>query len=174
MQAGFATPQRITLSEVAEHRKKDDAWSVFHGKVYNITPYMDFHPGGASQLMKCAGKDGTELFSRLNTPHCKWPVLTPCSRSEDARLGQCRAHDGRLHDWLASQRATDAVAYIHRHHQHVTSVCVRHVVVSLWSELLGNGRHRSALSPVSFGPNDKTARNVGSRLMECEYCGRSV
>jgi cytochrome b involved in lipid metabolism len=58
LQAGFSSPQRITLSEVAEHRKKDDAWSVFNGKVYNITPYMDFHPGGASQLMKCAGKDG--------------------------------------------------------------------------------------------------------------------
>ena len=58
-QAGFEFPnQRITLSEVAEHKRKNDAWSVFHGKVYNITPYLDYHPGGVSQLMKCAGKDG--------------------------------------------------------------------------------------------------------------------
>lgn len=65
--AGFEFPnQRITLSEVAEHKRKNDAWSVFHGKVYNITPYLDYHPGGVSQLMKCAGKDGTELFMKTH------------------------------------------------------------------------------------------------------------
>ena len=45
-----------------EHRTKDDAWSVFNGKVYNITPYLPFHPGGEKELMRVAGRDGTKLF----------------------------------------------------------------------------------------------------------------
>jgi cytochrome b involved in lipid metabolism len=36
---------------------------VFNGKVYNITPYLPFHPGGEDELMRVAGRDGTKLFS---------------------------------------------------------------------------------------------------------------
>lgn len=36
------------------------------GKVYNVTQYMDFHPGGRDQLMKAAGADGTQLFNQVN------------------------------------------------------------------------------------------------------------
>jgi cytochrome b involved in lipid metabolism len=33
--------------------------------VYNITPYIPFHPGGEDELMRVAGRDGTKLFSEL-------------------------------------------------------------------------------------------------------------
>lgn len=35
-------------------------------QVYNITPYMRYHPGGVSILMKAAGKDGTALFRKYH------------------------------------------------------------------------------------------------------------
>lgn len=54
----------ITPSELKEHRTRDDAWAAFYGKVYNITPYLPFHPGGEKELMRCAGRDGTKLFGR--------------------------------------------------------------------------------------------------------------
>lgn len=47
------------------HNKRDDAWSVFNGKVYNITPYLPFHPGGEKELMRVAGRDGTKLFGKF-------------------------------------------------------------------------------------------------------------
>lgn len=53
---------RIPLSVLKTHNKKDDAWSAFNGKVYNITPYLSFHPGGEKELMRVAGRDGTKLF----------------------------------------------------------------------------------------------------------------
>jgi hypothetical protein len=45
-----------------EHRSRDDAWSAFGGKVYNITSYLPYHPGGEKELMRVAGRDGTKLF----------------------------------------------------------------------------------------------------------------
>jgi cytochrome b involved in lipid metabolism len=34
------------------------------GIVYNITPYVRFHPGGGKELLRGAGRDGTKLFSK--------------------------------------------------------------------------------------------------------------
>ena len=41
------------------------SFSVYSGMVYNVTPYMDYHPGGEEELMKAAGIDGTELFDQV-------------------------------------------------------------------------------------------------------------
>ena len=38
---------------------------MFNGKVYNLTRYLRYHPGGEDQLMRAAGRDGTKLFSEL-------------------------------------------------------------------------------------------------------------
>ncbi|KAF8071795.1 cytochrome b5 [Lyophyllum atratum] len=60
---GIDTLMRIPPSVLKKHNKRDDAWSAFYGKVYNITPYLAFHPGGERELMRVAGRDGTNLFA---------------------------------------------------------------------------------------------------------------
>ncbi|KAL5525579.1 hypothetical protein ACEPAG_6915 [Sanghuangporus baumii] len=60
---GVETLLRVTPSMLKAHNKKDDAWSAFFGKVYNITPYLPYHPGGEKELMRVAGRDGTQLFA---------------------------------------------------------------------------------------------------------------
>lgn len=56
-------PMRVTMEELKKHKTPEDAWSAYNGKVYNITPYLKFHPGGEKELMRSAGRDGTKLFS---------------------------------------------------------------------------------------------------------------
>lgn len=36
------------------------------GRVYNITPYIAFHPGGEPELLRGAGRDGTTLFGEVH------------------------------------------------------------------------------------------------------------
>ncbi|GHJ84892.1 hypothetical protein NliqN6_1294 [Naganishia liquefaciens] len=62
LRAGHMIPIRVTLDELKRHNTPEDAWSAFNGKVYNITEYLRFHPGGEKELMRCAGRDGTKLF----------------------------------------------------------------------------------------------------------------
>ncbi|KAH9816600.1 cytochrome b5-like heme/steroid binding domain-containing protein [Melampsora americana] len=63
---GIFSIRRISRDELSKHNQKEDAWSSFHGKVYNITPYLNYHPGGSRELMRVAGKDGTELFMKTH------------------------------------------------------------------------------------------------------------
>ena len=59
-------------------RKGKDAWTVLGGKVYNITPYLPYHPGGELELMKAAGRDGTKLFGEIH-PWVNWEgMLESC------------------------------------------------------------------------------------------------
>ncbi|MPC56353.1 Cytochrome b5 reductase 4 [Portunus trituberculatus] len=58
----------VTPQELAKHNKRNDAWMALKGKVYNVTPYMEFHPGGEEELMRGAGQDATHLFNEVH----KW------------------------------------------------------------------------------------------------------
>ncbi|KAK5659272.1 hypothetical protein OQA88_1364 [Cercophora sp. LCS_1] len=59
---------RVTPSMLKHYtgRKGKDAWMVLGGKVYNITPYIAFHPGGEPELLRGAGRDGTKLFGEIH------------------------------------------------------------------------------------------------------------
>ena len=58
-----ATWKEWEITEVSKHNSPEDAWMVIHGKVYNVTPYLPYHPGGVSTLLKEAGGDGTAAWS---------------------------------------------------------------------------------------------------------------
>lgn len=48
------------------HNKETDAWLCIRGRVYNVTAYLPFHPGGPEQLMRGTGKDATSLFEEVS------------------------------------------------------------------------------------------------------------
>lgn len=58
---------RVPHSELKKHSSREDCWTCINGKVFNITPYLNFHPGGVDELMKCAGRDGTVLFNKYHS-----------------------------------------------------------------------------------------------------------
>jgi len=59
---------RVTPSMLKEKngRKGRPAWASYQGKVYNITPYLPFHPGGEGELRRVAGKDAEKLFMEVH------------------------------------------------------------------------------------------------------------
>lgn len=57
---------KVSHQELAKHNKQNDAWMAIRGKVYNVTRYMDFHPGGVDELMRGVGKDATKLFDEVH------------------------------------------------------------------------------------------------------------
>ncbi|XP_071801639.1 cytochrome b5 reductase 4-like isoform X1 [Asterias amurensis] len=76
--------QNVSVEELARHNKVDDAWMSIRGKVYNVTPYMKFHPGGEDEMMRGAGADGTSLFDDVH----QWVNVE--SMLEKCYVGQLR------------------------------------------------------------------------------------
>ena len=57
----FKIPEtEYTMDEVKKHNKKDDLWIVVKGVVFDLTNWLDEHPGGPQALFSHMGKDATE------------------------------------------------------------------------------------------------------------------
>ncbi|XP_051143736.1 cytochrome b5-like [Andrographis paniculata] len=53
------------FEEVRKHNQTKDCWLIIHGKVFNVTPFMEEHPGGPEVLLAATGKDGTSDFEDI-------------------------------------------------------------------------------------------------------------
>lgn len=54
--------RRYTLSEVAEHCHHNDCWLIVYDLVYDVTNFLNEHPGGEYIVMENAGRDSTLQF----------------------------------------------------------------------------------------------------------------
>jgi L-lactate dehydrogenase (cytochrome) len=48
----------ISDREVARHSTYDSCWVIVEGKVYDVTDFLENHPGGVSSILRYAGKVG--------------------------------------------------------------------------------------------------------------------
>ena len=58
----------ISLEELASHCGRDSCWLSVNGTVYDVTPLLQSHPGGASVLLQHAGRDVSKAFNALHAP----------------------------------------------------------------------------------------------------------
>ncbi|XP_019629801.1 PREDICTED: cytochrome b5-like isoform X1 [Branchiostoma belcheri] len=79
--------KQFSQEEVDKHTTGTSAWIVIHDKVYDVTKFLEEHPGGEEVLLEQSGKDGTEAFEDVG-------------HSEDARelmenylIGELRDED---------------------------------------------------------------------------------
>jgi Cytochrome b5-like Heme/Steroid binding domain len=58
--------RKLGWAEIRQHKSVHDGWVVLRGKVYNVSPYLAYHPGGAAVLERVLGKDVTVLFDKYH------------------------------------------------------------------------------------------------------------
>lgn len=54
----------ISLSEIKKHNNISDCWIILNNKAYDVTSYIDQHPGGLAIVPFC-GKDGTQAYNAI-------------------------------------------------------------------------------------------------------------
>ena len=55
-----------SVEEVAFHNNENDAWIIINDDVYDITDFLEEHPGGKMILISILGEDATEFFEELH------------------------------------------------------------------------------------------------------------
>ncbi len=60
--------KNIPWDEIRSHNQPHDCWMVLRGVVYNIGPYLAYHPGGIEIFSKAKvlGEDGTKFFDKYH------------------------------------------------------------------------------------------------------------
>ena len=67
-----SSKNEIGFAELCRHNAYDDLWLAIDGIVYDVTPFMDDHPGGGDIMLSAAGKDGTDDFEDVgHSPHAR-------------------------------------------------------------------------------------------------------
>ncbi|KAG7311095.1 hypothetical protein JYU34_003960 [Plutella xylostella] len=75
----------FTREQVAAHSQPGDAFIIIDNVVYDVTAFLDDHPGGAEVLLDNAGRDASDCFHDIG-------------HSQDAR------------DWMLQFRAGEVAA----------------------------------------------------------------
>uniref|UniRef100_A0A183CQM8 Inositol hexakisphosphate and diphosphoinositol-pentakisphosphate kinase n=1 Tax=Globodera pallida TaxID=36090 RepID=A0A183CQM8_GLOPA len=96
----------VDHDELSRHNTERDCWILLFDMVYDLTQYLEFHPGGVPELMRAAGTDATELFTEIH----RWDVFEAAFEGvgeRDGRRGSaCRRR--RVQKVCAMQRKANS------------------------------------------------------------------
>mmetsp|Transcript_12654 Transcript_12654/g.27386 ORF Transcript_12654/g.27386 Transcript_12654/m.27386 type:complete len:132 (+) Transcript_12654:137-532(+) len=61
----MAADKVYSLADVKQHTTDKSCWLVVHGKVYDVTDFLEEHPGGYDIIITSTGKDATQDFEEI-------------------------------------------------------------------------------------------------------------
>lgn len=76
-----------TAAQVAPHSSINDCWMIIGKEVYDLTSFMDQHPGGAQAMLKYCGKDGTRGFATMDRGRGQTHSASASQLKEDYKIG---------------------------------------------------------------------------------------
>ncbi|KAH8926005.1 putative cytochrome b5 [Atractiella rhizophila] len=59
--------KKFTAKDVSTHTTANDAWLIIEGGVYDVSEFIEEHPGGSKILLRACGKDSTEAFWKFHS-----------------------------------------------------------------------------------------------------------
>lgn len=58
----------LSAQEVATHNSRESCWIIVAGQAYDVTEFLDEHPGGSAIILRYAGRDATEEYEPIHPP----------------------------------------------------------------------------------------------------------
>ena len=55
------------IHEVEKHNTENDCWIIIDTIIYDLSEFINFHPGGKNIILSFAGKDATNIFKKIHS-----------------------------------------------------------------------------------------------------------
>ncbi|KAJ3936349.1 MAG: FMN-dependent dehydrogenase-domain-containing protein [Lentinula lateritia] len=100
-----------SLQEVSQHSDSQSCWVIIDKKVYDVTNFLQEHPGGSSIILKYAGRDATSAYEPIHPSDALEKNLLPSQHlgpldNEAAHtLTKAEASKKKTKDELRSEQA---------------------------------------------------------------------
>lgn len=62
-----STTKSYTAGDVASHNNQSSCWTIVNGNVYDVTSYINSHPGGQRAIESICGVNGTGAFDNQHS-----------------------------------------------------------------------------------------------------------
>ncbi|KAJ9646759.1 hypothetical protein H2204_000451 [Knufia peltigerae] len=64
----LASTALVSYDELKKHNHAADCWILVHSKVWNVSSFLDEHPGGSAIILRYAGGDATSAYDEVHAP----------------------------------------------------------------------------------------------------------
>jgi hypothetical protein len=141
--------QSLTRAEVAKNQSAESLWLIIDSKVYDVTEFVDAHPGGESVLKQVAGQDATEAFYNLHRQEVLQKYGNLCIGTIEGEKPQIiEQHPGDLSvvpygepTWLTPQFKSPYYTESHRRLQKALRIFTDKYVTPVAQECERTGQH---------------------------------
>ncbi|KAJ8680628.1 hypothetical protein QAD02_016415 [Eretmocerus hayati] len=96
----------FTREEVSKHNDSKETWLIIHNGVYDVTKFLNEHPGGEEVLIEQAGRDSTEPFEDVGHSRDAREMMIPYKIGELVEAERTKESDKKSRD-LASGHDDD-------------------------------------------------------------------
>ncbi|EXJ68021.1 uncharacterized protein A1O5_08636 [Cladophialophora psammophila CBS 110553] len=131
---------KYSSKDVRAHTSDNDLWIVIRNTVYDVTSYLEEHPGGIEILKECAGTDATEAFEDVGHSERAWAAM------ESLMVGELLANERRelvaLYQPTYEHVGTVSVLTKKPVMKWLMSLSIKGMWLSLTGALLYKGSHR--------------------------------
>ncbi|KEI36710.1 uncharacterized protein L969DRAFT_20101 [Mixia osmundae IAM 14324] len=85
--ASLREKDTINLKEVAEHTSETSAWIIVENGVYDVTKFLQSHPGGTKILLKARANKGTDATEAFWKYHSKRVLEKTAAKMKIGEVG---------------------------------------------------------------------------------------
>lgn len=172
----------LTAAEVATHNTAADCWTIIKSDVYDLTSYIQQHPGGAGVLTNLCGKDATSAFeSQHSTEMAPASALaalkigkigsTPSPTSKPTKptsagytSAQVASHNSAASCWgVVSESVYDLTSYVSSHpggESAIAALCGKDATSAF------TGQHGGESSPTNVLASLKLGNLIGTNTLD--------
>ncbi|CAO1430269.1 unnamed protein product [Diamesa serratosioi] len=93
-----------SLAEVGKHNSNRSSWITIHNDVFDVTQFLNEHPGGEEVLLEQAGKEATESFEDVGHSSDARELMKKYKVGELIESERKKVPEKTQPDWSSSEK----------------------------------------------------------------------